>query len=45
MVVPARDFLLDIIQLVLRKSTQTGSLDTFKQAVSEFVQSVMESDP
>ena len=44
-IVPCRDFLQDIMQLVLRKSSATSSVDAFKQAVSEFIIKLMENEP
>lgn len=45
LVVPCRDLLLDIVQLVLRKSAASSGLDTFKQAVSDFIEGVISEDP
>jgi len=45
LIVPCRDFLQDIMQLVLRKSQATSSVDNFKQAVSEFIVKLTENEP
>ncbi len=45
LIVPCRDFLQDIMQLVLRKSTATSSVDAFKKAVSEYIQKLQEQEP
>ena len=37
MIVPTRDYIIDIIQLALRKSQTASTLDIFKNAVSEFI--------
>ena len=37
MIVPTRDYLIDIIQLSLRKSQSSSTLDIFKNAVAEFI--------
>ena len=39
MVVPTRDYAIDIIQLALRKSASASTLDVFKNTVAEFIQS------
>ena len=38
MIVPIRDYIIDIIQLSLRKSQSSSTLDIFKNAVAEFIQ-------
>lgn len=45
LIVPCRDFLQDIMQLVLRKSQATSSVDAFKQAVSDYIVQLTESEP
>lgn len=45
LIVPCRDFLQDIMQLVLRKSQSTSSIEAFKVAVSEFIVRLTESEP
>lgn len=45
LIVPCRDFLQDIMQLVLRKSQSTSSPDAFKQAVAEYIQQLQENEP
>lgn len=42
---PSRDFLQDIMQLVLRKSQATSSIDAFKTAVSDFITKLTEAEP
>ena len=37
MIAPTRDYIIDIIQLALRKSQSASTLDTFKNVVVEFV--------
>lgn len=37
-ILPARDFLVDLIQLALRKTTSASTLDVFKQAVAEYAE-------
>ena len=44
LIVPCRDFLQDILQLVLRKSSATASVDAFKTAVAEYVQKLLENE-
>ena len=39
MIVPVRDFIMDIIQLSLRKSQSASTLDVFKNAVYDYMQS------
>ena len=45
LIVPCRDFLQDIMQLVLRKSQSTSTPDAFKQAVAEYIQQLQENEP
>ena len=45
LIVPCRDFLLDIMQLVLRKSQASSSVDAFKTAVSDWLTTLMENEP
>ena len=44
LIVPCRDFLQDIMQLVLRKSQATSSVDSFKTTVSDFITQLMEAE-
>ena len=44
MVVPTRDYAIDIIQLALRKTASASTLDVFKNAVAEFIQSSFSDD-
>ena len=37
MIVPTRDYIIDIIQLALRKSQTASTLDIFKNVVAEFI--------
>ena len=37
MIVPSRDYIIDIIQLALRKSQTASTLDIFKNTVAEFI--------
>ena len=39
MVVPTRDYTIDIIQLALRKTASASTLDVFKNSVAEYIQS------
>lgn len=45
LIVPCRDFLQDIMQLVLRKSQATSSVDAFKTAVSDYIVQLTENEP
>ena len=46
LIVPCRDFLQDIIQLVLRRSTgAASSVDGCKQAVSDFLETLTTAEP
>ena len=45
LIVPSRDLLQDIMQLVLRKSQATSSVDAFKTAVSDWLSNLMEREP
>ena len=38
MIVPTRDFIMDIIQLALRKSQSSSTLEVFKTSVKDFMQ-------
>ena len=38
MIVPTRDYIIDIMQLALRKSQSASTLDIFKKAVAEYIQ-------
>lgn len=44
LIVPCRDFLQDIMQLVLRKSSATSSVDAFKQAVADYITKLLENE-
>ena len=44
MIVPTRDYTIDIIQLALRKTQSVSTLDVFKNSVAEFIQSGFSED-
>ena len=44
MIVPTRDYTIDIIQLALRKTASASTLDVFKNSVAEFIQSGFSED-
>jgi len=44
LIVPARDFLQDIMQLVLRKSQAASSVDAFKTVVSDYIFKLTEAE-
>ena len=44
MIVPTRDYTIDIIQLALRKTASASTLDVFKNSVAEFIQAGFSED-
>ena len=44
LIVPARDFITDLMQLALRRTTSSSSLEQFKQIVVSWVSELIEDD-
>ena len=44
LVVPARDFVIDVMQLALRKTAAASNLDSFKQTVGTWIQTYLTSE-